>query len=286
MTIDIRNAVRKWRHAPLLLALAGASSAWAAPKAADAPPAPKANAPLAIVNGMPLPVDYAGLMLRDRGVAATQVSDDLKKEIAQRLVTNELLVQEAAKIGLDKDPEVVLRTEMLRRDAIANAYVAWFLRNNPVDEAQVRQDYESRKAKLGGEKEYSLRHILVGSKEQADAILQQLKGNVDFGQLVEKYSLDQGGSRNYGGSLGWISVETADPVLLAEVAKLKAGQTAPAPVQTRFGWHVIRLEGVRDIQILPYESVKDRLMQQAQIQKVMEMEGKLVQKSSISFSMK
>lgn len=235
---------------------------------------------LATVNGSPVNADYAAVMLRDRGIA-TSALDGLRDEVNQRLVTTELLVQEARRRGLDKDPDVKLRSEMLQRDVLANAFVQSYLREHPIGEAEIKAEYERRKQPLAGAKEYSVRHILVADRTVAQALIKDLKAGADFAKLADERSLDEGASRNYGGSLGWISLDNGEKDLVDAVRGLDPGQIVPEPVRTRFGWHVLRLDAVRDVRVLPYEEVRGRLQQSLQQAQVAALERDLRAKATV-----
>jgi peptidyl-prolyl cis-trans isomerase C len=248
-------------------------------RSADAPEDATTRA-LAIVNGNPIKAEYATVMLRDRGVAAS-APDKLQEEVAERLVASELFVQEAVRTGFDKNPDVKVRSEMLHRDVLANAYLQTYFRDHPITDEQLMADYEKRKAPFVGAREYSVRHILVADRTLAQELIKQLAAGADFAQLVDERSGDEGGSQNYGGSLGWISIENSDQALIDAVAGLEKGQIAREPVQTRFGWHVVRLDGIRDIRIQPFPAVKERLRQQLQQEQLATLERELRAKAAV-----
>ncbi len=215
----------------------------------------------AVVNGTPVAAELARIMLDDRGGDSTASNSTMHQQVAEQLVRNELFVQQALQLGLDKDPDIERRTEMAHRDLLANAYLRAYDQAHPITIQQIQAEYERRKARLIGEKEYSVRHILVADSVVAKQIIQRLRAGAAFAQLVDDFSLDDA-SKNYGGSLGWISVDNADKALIDVVAKLKSGHRTSVPIQTPLGWDVVELDAVREIRILPLDAVKARFLAQ------------------------
>jgi peptidyl-prolyl cis-trans isomerase C len=237
---------------------------------------------IALVNGKPVQRAFAEAMVKERAAVGQQSDEPAQRLILDRLIGNELFVQEALRRGLDKDPEFVLKTEMVRRDLLANAFSQAYLRDHPVGEDLVKEEYERRKLALVGAKDYNLRHILVQDQAAAAELIAKLASGADFAALAKERSLDLGGSRERGGSLGWISIETGEKALISTAATLARGAYAPEPVQTRFGWHVVKLEDVRELQVLPFDAVKERLRQQLQLKRLEQLERDLRESAIVS----
>jgi peptidyl-prolyl cis-trans isomerase C len=255
-------------------------SAWSA-AGKVAPAAANSGSPVvAIVNGEPIRPEFVAILSRDLTAVGQQPRDETNKAVAERLVTNELLVQEAQKSGLDKNPDVVLRFEMLRRDVLANAYLQSYLAGHPITDQQVQAEYDGRKGQLAGTKEYRVRHILVAEETVAREVTKQLDAGHDFEDLVEAFSIDDG-SRDRSGSLGWISLENGDRALIEVVATLEPGHSSKNPVRTALGWHVMKLDASRDIHILPFEAVKERLRQHLQQRQAEELAQALKAKANV-----
>jgi len=267
--------------AALTIGVVGVQSAGAAGGPDAVPVGNGAVTPVAIVNGKPIDSELATIMSRDLAAAGQPVNAQTDQAVAERLVVNELLVQEAVKAGLDKNPELAARAEMLGRDVLANAYLQSYLTAHPVSDTQIRAEYERRKAGLIGAKEYRLRHILVADETVAGDIIQKIGAGRQFEQLVDDFSIDDGTSKSYGGSLGWVSMDNTDKTLIDAAARLKSGEYSSKPVRTRAGWHVLKLDGVRNIRVLPFEAVKDRLGQQLLQQVAQNLTQELRAKASV-----
>ena len=114
---------------------------------------------------------------------------------------------------------------------------------------------------IGGDKEYKARHILVEKEDQAKALLAQLKKGAKFEDLAKKQSKDPGSGAN-GGDLDWAAGGNYVKEFSEAMVALKKGQLTDKPVKTQFGWHVIRLDDVREAQLPKFEEVKPQITQQ------------------------
>lgn len=235
-------------------------------------PAKTAGTPgiVAKVNGVAIPESRLEFLVRQQIAAGQPDGPELRKGARDRIINQEIVAQAAVKKGLDKSPEVLQQIELTRLELLANAYLAEELKKNPPSEAALKKEYDAIVAQMG-KNEYKGRHILVESEDEAKKIVADLKKGAKFEKLAEK-SKDAGSAKN-GGDLGWFPPDQMVKPFADAVAKLKKGETTPAPVQTQFGWHVIRLDDTRPRQVPAFEQVKPQLEQQAQrlqVQKIVE----------------
>ena len=235
-----------------------------AAKAADAAPAPAAAAaPARDAAAKELyPQSHFDFLLKER-LASGQATDSpqLREMIRDELINRELIMREAKKKGIEKEPIVKAGMELSSQTVLVRAYMQEYVRANPPSDDQLKKDYEAIKASLGS-KEYLARHILVEKEDEAKEIITQLQKGEKFEKLAER-SKDPG-SKDKGGELGWASpANFAKPFSDAMVA-LQKGKFTPTPVQTQFGWHVILLEDVRETKAPSFEEVKPNLVQRAQ----------------------
>lgn len=218
--------------------------------------------PIATVNGVAIPPIFAEFLRNSRaarGQPAELLSDTALREA---LIVAEILAQEAVHAGLDKDPRVSALIDFQRKEILGRALLEEHLRRNPISEETVRAEYEKAKERAGTE-EYRVRHILVDSEQKARDIIARIKSKkAKFEDIAKTQSLDPSGA--FGGDLGWTVPADLVPEFANALTKLKKGQLADKPVQTRFGWHVIRLEDTRKLQFPAYEEVRDRIVQQLQ----------------------
>lgn len=241
-----------------------AAPAKAAPKAAEAAPAQApAAAPAKDAGKEMYPQSHFDFLLKERiATGGAPDSPQLRELIRDELINRELVMREARRKGLDKDPVTKASMELNAQTVLVRAYMQDFVRSNPPSEDQLKKDYEMIKSTLGN-KEYRARHILVEKEDEAKEIIGQLQKGEKFDKIAEQRSKDPG-SKEKGGDLDWASpVNFAKPFSDAMVG-LQKGKFTPTPVQTQFGWHVIMLEDVRDTKAPSYDEVKPNLTQRAQ----------------------
>ena len=183
----------------------------------------------------------------------------------EELIRREVLSQEAGKKGLDKKADVNAQMELARQAILIRAYLQEYVRTNPVSEADLKKEYEAIKGRMG-DKEYKPRHVLVETENEAKAIIARLQNGTPF-EEVAKESRDPG-SRERGGDLGWSNPGMYVQPFSEAMVKLEKGKYTSTPVKSDFGYHVIQLDDVRDVQAPPFEEVKAQLEQRLQQQKV------------------
>ena len=246
----------------LALALAG-MAAWAFGHAADGN--------IAVVNGVPVSQARVDYIVKTQVQQGQKDTPELRKNVADVLITREVLSQEAIKKGLDKDPAVVTQVDMAKQEFLIRAYFEDFIKRNPVTDEEIVVEYEKVKAEqsAGGQrKEYRARHILVKDEKQAKALLAQInKANgKNFAQLAKAKSEDTG-SKKLGGELDWSDGSNYVKEFSDAMMKLNKGEWTKQPVKTKFGYHIILLEDVRAMEFPPLDQVKDRISQQILAQK-------------------
>ena len=218
------------------------------------------------VNGTAIPQSRFDLLLKQAtGRGQQQDTPELRKAIRDRLIDFEVVAQEAEKKGLDRNPDVAARIDMQREQALVDAFAQDYLKNNPVSEDTLKQEYDRIKAQMTGQKEYKVRHILLKTEQDAKNVIEQLKKGAGFEKLAKEKSTDAG-TKAAGGYLGDWLPENAPPnqvpaAFTDAVKKLKKGEYTQTPVQTSFGWHVIRVDDVRPATVPSYDAVKAQLQQ-------------------------
>jgi len=233
-------------------------------------PAVLAADSVATVNGKPIKQSIYDVISKDITANGQKIDDNTKSAIINELISSELIYQEAQKQGLDKQPDFVVREELARRKLLTSAYLQDYVKKNPVSDADTKAAYEQYK-KAYGDKEYSARHILVKTEAEAKDIIAQLNKGGDFAKIAKEKSIDPG-SKDKGGDLGWFSPASMVKPFSDVAVNLQKGATSANPVQTQFGWHVIRLVDIRPAQPLPYEKLKDGIqknLQQRNLEKMM-----------------
>jgi peptidyl-prolyl cis-trans isomerase C len=218
------------------------------------------------VNGKAIPQSRMDFAIKANAAQGQPDTPEVRSRIREILINNELIAQEALKKGLDKNPDVAMQIELNRQQVLVNAYVQDYLKNHTISEEAMKKEYESAKAQAP-DKEYKARHILVKTEDEAKQVIAQLKKGGSFEKLAAQKSEDSG-SKERGGDLDWAPAARYVPAFGEALKKMKKGQLTDTPVQTTFGWHVIRLDDERPTKIPPYEEVKNNVRQRMQQQAV------------------
>jgi len=220
---------------------------------------------VARVNGVAIPQQYFELLIKNLVAQGRPDSPEMRDAIKQQMINRELMTQEAAKRGLDKNPEIAARLNFSRQDVLSNAYFQEVLRANPVTDDALKKEYERIKAQSA--KEYKTRHILVEKEDEAKDIIAQLKKGASFEKLAAEKSNDPGSKAN-GGDLDWSMPSRFVKPFGDAMVKLKKGQITDTPVHTNFGWHVIRVDDERAAKLPGFDEAKPQLQQALQNQAV------------------
>ncbi|MEW5965872.1 MAG: peptidyl-prolyl cis-trans isomerase [Pseudomonadota bacterium] len=256
------------RLAPLtaLILLALAPLAQAQTPDAAATPAAATAKPLAVVNGREIPALYGELVKREMAQQGQPDNGQLDARVKESLINLELLSRAALDKGLDRDPRIAATLDIRRKDQLAKAYLEDYVKAHPVTDAEIQATYDKAKGEAVGP-EYRARHILVATEAEARKILADLGKKQKFEDLAKKHSKDPGSGKN-GGQLEWADRNVFVPEFSEALARLKKGETTRTPVKTQFGYHVIRLDDVRQPQIPPLDTVRGEIVRQIQQQRV------------------
>ena len=237
----------------------------AAPAAASAP----AAQPKLVVNGVTIPQSRVDLLNKELTANGQADSPERQAAIKEELISREVLVQAAQKRGLDKTPDTLAQLDAARQAVLVRALIEAELRASPVSDGELKKVYEDFKRSMG-DSEYKVRHILVEKEDEAKAIIADLGKGGDFAKIAKDKSKDPG-SKDNGGDLDWGPAARYVKPFADALMAMKKGQTSTAPVKTDFGFHVLRLEDVRPIQVPPFDEMKEQFRQRAQQQQVQRM---------------
>jgi len=175
--------------------------------------------------------------------------------MVDQLINMTLAAQAAEKEGLEKDPKVKARMELIQTQVLAEAASQKYLTSHPSSESELKAEYDAQVAAMP--KEYKARHILVDTNEKAEEIIAKLEAGGDFAKLATANSKDS--SSKNGGDLGWFSPQTMVKPFADAVEALQVGQYTKEPVQSEFGWHIILLEDVRSPEVPAFDQVKSQV---------------------------
>ena len=261
--------------AALALSIAGLALAQAPkPPAAAAPAAPAAARPVPAPGQASAPAaDPVVARVGTDEIHASELSDAAKAlpeelrgmpptalypMLLDQLIDRHVVVLAAKKEGLDRDPSVQRMVARATDSALQNALLTREIAPTLTEDA-IKARYERDFAGKPGETEVHARHILVADEETAKKVIAELNGGADFAELAKKYSTDPGAQS--GGDLGFFKKGDMLPEFSEVAFALKAGQTTQTPVKTRFGWHVIQVQEVRNAPPPSLEQVHDEIRQ-------------------------
>ena len=230
---------------------------------------------IAVVNGQPIPKTREDAFVKQLGQPDTP---ELRNKIKDQLVEREILMQEATKRGIPDRQDVKFQIDLTRQNTVIQGLLRDEMQKNPITDAQIQAEYDKQKG-AAGDKEYKARHILVGSEQEAKDIIDQLNKGAKFEELAKK-SKDPGSAAN-GGDLDWAAPGAYVKPFSDAMVKLDKGQFTQTPVQTQFGWHVIRLDDVREQKVPPLEQVKQQITESLQQQRVQAFVASLKAKAKV-----
>lgn len=214
---------------------------------------------IAKVNGKSITEADLKLAEQEIGPDLPQVPPAQKRQLLLEYTIENVVFSDAAEAQkLDTGAEFEARVAYARRRVLRDLYYDKTVRD-AVPETDAKKFYDEQVGKLPKEEEVSARHILVDKKELADEIAQKLKGGGDFAALAKEHSKDPGSKEN-GGSLGYFGKGQMVPQFEEAAFKLAKGGVS-APVQSQFGWHIIKLDDKRQRQAPPFEALKERILQ-------------------------
>jgi peptidyl-prolyl cis-trans isomerase C len=248
---------------------APASAASGAGSAAGTP-APSAStddsAPVATVNGTTISrsfFDFYAKGLAGKNSVA-ELTPEQKQQALDNLVRAEVIAQEATKEGLDKDPGNSALLQLARLNVLQQAVSDRYLKDKKPTEQEDRAEYETQVGLLPHQ-EYHVAHILVATEGFARKLIAELEKGANFSEVAKRESMDP--SKTNGGDIGWLTPDRIMKPFADAMLALKKGEYTHKPVQTQYGWHVIRVDDIRDVTPPTFDQVHQRLDQVVQAKK-------------------
>ncbi|MDG0996788.1 MAG: peptidylprolyl isomerase [Gammaproteobacteria bacterium] len=180
------------------------------------------------------------------------------EQVIEELIATELLRQAAEDSKLLERDDIRYQLRLQKSEFMARAFMRNKFSQMTFTEDELRAEYE-----LGGDDkskvEYKARHILVKTPDEARAIIDALRAGGDFMSLAKERST--GPSSKNGGDLGWFQAANMVPEFSTALQSMTAGDISVNPVQTKFGWHIIKLEDIREPAKPDFENVRGQIQQ-------------------------
>ena len=234
---------------------------------------------IAIVNGKPVPTARVEALAQQVARSGRPVTPDMQSQVKEEVIAREVFSQAAQAMGLDGTDDFKAQMEEVKQSILIRTLFAAYQAKNPVSDAEMKAEYD-RYVAINAGKEYKARHILVEKEDQAKALLAQLKKGSKFEDLAKKSSKDPG-SAVKGGELDWANPASYVKEFSDALVGLGKGKTTEAPVKSQFGFHIIRLDDVRESNIPKFDEVKPQISQHLTQQNLAKYQEELRSKAKI-----
>lgn len=218
----------------------------------------------------------------------------LRENVKNMLINRELILQEAKRRHLDKDPDVIRRLDEARNEILSTALFSDIVKQTPITEAQIKARYEEWANKRKGQKEVHAQQIVVTSEAEAKKLIADLNASLKkngsakkgtakedmFATLAKTYSIDPN-AKQTGGDMGWGNLSDMDPTLANTLKELAVGQFTQTPFQAGNTWHIFKVEGIRDAKVPELDQIKGQITQQLQEELIAKTVAELRAKATI-----
>lgn len=211
---------------------------------------------VAKVNGSPITRAQLEFFARELGDRLNRLpAQQRDKILIEQMIARHLVAQAAEKQNLDKTDDFKSRQAFYRLRALQEVYLKEVIEAK-ITEAALKKTYAEGVAKIDPEVEIHARHILVKTEDEAKAILKDLEGGADFIEQAKAKSTGPSGSK--GGDLGYFGKKQMVPAFAKAAFDLKAGEISK-PVKTQFGWHLIKVEDIRNKPAPTFEEMSESI---------------------------
>ncbi len=234
---------------------------------------------VAIVNGKAVPKTRVDQLSAQITKSGRPVTPEMQGQIRDEVIAREVFMQEAQKHGLDATDDFKVQMELTRQQLLIRELFADFQKKNPVTDVEAKAEYD-KFAAANAAKEYKASHILVEKEDEAKAIIDQIKKGGKFGEIAKKSSKDPGSGAN-GGDLDWAAAGSYVKEFSDAMATLAKGKMTDVPVKSQFGFHIIKLDDVREAQLPKFDDVKPQITQQLTQQKLATYQQELRAKAKV-----
>jgi peptidyl-prolyl cis-trans isomerase C len=196
------------------------------------------------IDGEPITAGDLAAMAQDYAQDLGRVPPEQRaSQLLSGIIEMRVLANAAVEDGLDKEEMVLRRIALMRSRILSNEFLRQAVAEATSDE-RIRARFDEEVASFEADEELHLFHILVETEEEARAIVADIEGGAEFASIATEKSKDPGSGAN-GGDLDFVPRGMTVPEFEKAAFALEIGEYTKDPVQTQFGWHVIRLEEKR-----------------------------------------
>ena len=180
------------------------------------------------------------------------------EELLERVIDIKLFAQEGKKLSLEEEPSVKSAIDFVTEKVLMQAFLSKYVQEN-IKEENLKTSYNNFIADETSREEIKASHILIDTESEAIDVINMLNNGDDFEELAKNKSTGPSGPS--GGDLGWFKRGQMVPPFEKAVFSLNKNEISQRPVQTQFGWHVIKVFDKRIPEAPSYESMKSKLIQ-------------------------
>ena len=180
------------------------------------------------------------------------------EDLLERVIDIKLFAQEGKKMKLDEEPSVRAAIDFVIEKVLMQAFLSKYVQEN-IKEENIKASYNNFIADETSREEIKASHILIDTESEAIDVINMLNDGDDFAELAKIKSTGPSGPS--GGDLGWFKRGQMVPPFEKAAFSLNKNEIIQRPVQTQFGWHVIKVFDKRIPEAPSYESMKSKLIQ-------------------------
>lgn len=219
---------------------------------------------IATVNGVAITRGLFDLNLQAALAQGQKDTPQLRETIKNELINRQLIVQEVAKKGLDKEFDLQDQIAQLKQNLSLQVLIETHFKNNPITTEQLRDEYNKQKRYLGNGTDqmaqYKISQIILKSESESIAVIHRLQSGEVFSKVAQQTSLDSATNSN-GGALGWVSIQQLAQPVANVVVNLPKGGYSKSPIKVGDIWVVVRVEDVRSSKLPGFEASQNQLKQ-------------------------
>jgi len=180
------------------------------------------------------------------------------EDLLERVIDIKLFAQEGKKMKLNEEPSVRAAIDFVIEKVLMQAFLSKYVQEN-IKEENLKASYNNFIADETSREEIKASHILMDTESEAIDVINMLNNGDDFAELAKNKSTGPSGPS--GGDLGWFKRGQMVPPFEKAAFSLNKNEITQRPVQTQFGWHVIKIFDKRIPEAPSYESMKSKLIQ-------------------------
>ena len=219
----------------------------------------------ATVNGKAIDAKTFEQIIKNNVANGAQDTEQLRAAVKDELIARQVMVQEFSKLGLDKNPDAIAGLSYVRENFLIDFLLRNHEQKHPLTEEMIKAEYERQLGLIGEPSEaqqYLTRLIVVPSEGAAKGVIAELKKGADFAKIASVQSVDA--SKKNGGELGWVLPAQVLPAIGTVMVNLKEGSFSALPIQTPYGWYVIKVEEKRPFKIPTLDESRNVVIQTLQ----------------------